>query len=321
MPASQSDVFLTGDQHPPHPPRHGAAGAGHHGPVQRAAWCAASTSRSGSMMSVTVVLASFVMAPDDRARACLSSASLICLAVGARRRRRQRRPRPLRRHQSGDHHHRHAERPPGHCALPPPLARRPDQRGLHSTCSGRGSASCRSRSSSSSPSPSPATGWLYRTRSGLRLRAVGFREEAAKRNGVHIDVVHIRAYLLSAVVATFAGFFLASEVGVGHADGRLRPTRSPASPPPSSAAPSLAGGRGSFVGAVLGALFFTLTVNIITLLGLSTARRHHHHRRADAVRGGALLRLAAARLGGAADRRRPRPPRRGPAGVMGGEAR
>jgi ribose transport system ATP-binding protein len=33
---------------------------------------------------------------------------------------------------------------------------------------------------------------------------------------------------------------------------------------------SLAGGRGSFVGAVLGALFFTLTINIITLIGLST---------------------------------------------------
>jgi ribose transport system ATP-binding protein len=33
---------------------------------------------------------------------------------------------------------------------------------------------------------------------------------------------------------------------------------------------SLAGGRGSFVGAMLGALFFTLTINIITLLGLST---------------------------------------------------
>ena len=33
---------------------------------------------------------------------------------------------------------------------------------------------------------------------------------------------------------------------------------------------ALAGGRGSFVGAVLGALFFTLTINIITLLGLNT---------------------------------------------------
>jgi ribose transport system ATP-binding protein len=33
---------------------------------------------------------------------------------------------------------------------------------------------------------------------------------------------------------------------------------------------ALTGGRGSFVGAMLGALFFTLTVNVITLLGLNT---------------------------------------------------
>lgn len=112
--------------------------------------------------------------------------------------------------------------------------------------------------------------WLYRTRSGLRLRAVGFREEAAKRNGVHVNGVQLRAYLLSAVVATVAGFFLASEVGTG------TPVVGSAYTLPSIAAAvlggaALSGGRGSFVGAVLGALFFTLTVNIVTLLGLSTA--------------------------------------------------
>ena len=112
--------------------------------------------------------------------------------------------------------------------------------------------------------------WLYNTRSGLRLRAVGFREEAAKRNGVRLNVVYLRAYLLSGLLAVVAGFFLASEVGFGH------PTVGSSYTLTSIAAAvlggaSLAGGRGSFVGAVLGALFFTLIVNIITLLGLSTA--------------------------------------------------
>ncbi|MCB1502030.1 MAG: ATP-binding cassette domain-containing protein [Bauldia sp.] len=112
--------------------------------------------------------------------------------------------------------------------------------------------------------------WLYRTRGGLGLRAVGFREEAAKRNGVHVNRVHLRAYLLSAVIATFAGFFLASEVGTG------TPVVGSAYTLPSIAAAvlggaALSGGRGSFLGAVLGALFFTLTVNVVTLLGLSTA--------------------------------------------------
>jgi ribose/xylose/arabinose/galactoside ABC-type transport system permease subunit len=57
--------------------------------------------------------------------------------------------------------------------------------------------------------------WLYRTRSGLKMRAVGFREEAAKRNGVRIDIVHIRAFLLSAVIAVLSGLLVGSEVGVG----------------------------------------------------------------------------------------------------------
>jgi ribose transport system ATP-binding protein len=111
--------------------------------------------------------------------------------------------------------------------------------------------------------------WLHFTRSGLRLRAVGFREEAAKRNGVRINVVHIRAYLLSGVLAVIAGFFLASEVGFGHPTvGSNYALTSIAAAVLGGAA--LTGGRGSFVGAVLGALFFSLTINIITLLGYTT---------------------------------------------------
>ena len=111
--------------------------------------------------------------------------------------------------------------------------------------------------------------WLYRTRSGLKLRAVGFREEAAKRNGVRIDFVHLRAYLLSAVIAVLSGLFVGSEVGVGApVIGSSYTLTSIAAAVLGGAA--LTGGRGSFVGAMLGALFFTLTVNVITLLGLNT---------------------------------------------------
>jgi ribose transport system ATP-binding protein len=111
--------------------------------------------------------------------------------------------------------------------------------------------------------------WLYFTKSGLRLRAVGFREEAAKRNGVRINFVQVRAFLLSSVLAVLAGFFLSSEVGFGHPTvGSSYTLTSIAAAVLGGAA--LTGGRGSFVGAVLGALFFTLTVNIITLLGLNT---------------------------------------------------
>jgi ribose transport system ATP-binding protein len=111
--------------------------------------------------------------------------------------------------------------------------------------------------------------WLYRTRSGLKMRAVGFREEAAKRNGVRIDIVHMRAFLLSAVIAVLSGLFVGSEVGVGTpVIGSSYTLSSIAAAVLGGAA--LTGGRGSFVGALLGALFFTLTVNIIALLGLNT---------------------------------------------------
>lgn len=112
--------------------------------------------------------------------------------------------------------------------------------------------------------------WLHRTRSGLRLKAVGFREEAAKRNGVPVTLVHLRAYIFSALLATLAGFFLASEVGVGH------PTAGSSYALSSIAAAvlggaALTGGRGSFSGALFGAFFFALTVNVVSLLGFNTA--------------------------------------------------
>lgn len=112
--------------------------------------------------------------------------------------------------------------------------------------------------------------WLHRTPSGLRLQAVGFRETAAKRNGVRVDFVHMRAYIIASLTATLAGFFLASEVGVGHPTiGSTYTLTSIAAAVLGGAA--LTGGRGSFLGTLFGALFFTLTVNVISLLGLNTA--------------------------------------------------
>ncbi len=112
--------------------------------------------------------------------------------------------------------------------------------------------------------------WLYRTRSGLRLRAVGFREEAARRNGIHTGLVHFRAYVLSGLMAALAGLFLGTEVGVGHPTvGGTYTLTSIAAAVLGGAA--LTGGRGSFLGALLGAIFFALIVNIMPFLGVNTA--------------------------------------------------
>lgn len=112
--------------------------------------------------------------------------------------------------------------------------------------------------------------WLYRTKSGLRLRSVGFREQAATRNGIWANMVHFRAYMLSGGIAALAGLFLATEVGVGHPTvGSTYTLTSIAAAVLGGA--GLAGGRGSFVGALLGAIFFTLVINVLPFLGIDTA--------------------------------------------------
>jgi ribose transport system ATP-binding protein len=112
--------------------------------------------------------------------------------------------------------------------------------------------------------------WLHRTRSGLEVKATGFREEAARRNGVPVTWVQVRAYLLAAGMAALAGLFLGSEVGVGHPTvGQNYALSSIAAAVLGGAA--LSGGRGSFGGALFGAFFFTLMVNVISILGLSSA--------------------------------------------------
>jgi ribose transport system ATP-binding protein len=112
--------------------------------------------------------------------------------------------------------------------------------------------------------------WLHRSRGGLEVKATGFREEAARRNGAAVDFVQVRAYVLAALMAAAAGLMLGAEVGVGHPTvGENFPLASIAAAVLGGAA--LAGGRGSFTGAFFGAFFFTLMINVISILGLSSA--------------------------------------------------
>ena len=112
--------------------------------------------------------------------------------------------------------------------------------------------------------------WLNRTRSGLEVKATGFREEAARRNGVQVNRVQVRAYILAALMTAVGGLFLSSEVGVGHPTvGENYALTSIAAAVLGGAA--LTGGRGSFSGALFGAFFFTLMVNVISILGLSSS--------------------------------------------------
>jgi ribose transport system ATP-binding protein len=113
---------------------------------------------------------------------------------------------------------------------------------------------------------------LRRTRGGLELRAVGSDETRAHRLGARVNATFVSAYVISALFAVAAGVVVASFVGVGSGD-------------PSGSEPytiksisavvlggaSIFGGRGSFIGAFLGA---ALIQEIITASGFLQQSTH-----------------------------------------------
>jgi ribose transport system ATP-binding protein len=110
--------------------------------------------------------------------------------------------------------------------------------------------------------------WLYRTPGGLTARAVGIDETSARRLGAPAERVNWRAFVLASLAAAVAAFFVAAQAGVGDATvGSSYTLQSIAAAVLGGAA--LAGGKGSFVGAVFGAVFLSLIVNILPLLGWS----------------------------------------------------
>jgi ribose transport system ATP-binding protein len=106
--------------------------------------------------------------------------------------------------------------------------------------------------------------WLYRTPGGLTARAVGLDESSSRRLGAPTERVNWRAFVVSSVMASIAGFFLAAQVGIGDARvGSGYALTSIAAAVLGGA--SIKGGRGSYIGAVIGALFLSLIVNILPL--------------------------------------------------------
>src|SRR5690349_8874776 len=108
---------------------------------------------------------------------------------------------------------------------------------------------------------------LYATPAGLALRAVGLDPQSARRNGARTTLHSVGALVLSSVMAAFASFFLAVQVGIGdpRAGGGYALTSITAAV---LGGTSLIGGRGTFIGAVVAALFLSLIINVLPLLGL-----------------------------------------------------
>ena len=105
--------------------------------------------------------------------------------------------------------------------------------------------------------------WLYRTRAGLALRAVGLDQKASRRLGMSTGRTILVAFIICSVMASFAGFYLAAEVQVGSPIIGNQALESIAAAVLGGA--SLAGGKGSFFGTMLAALFLTEIDNVLPL--------------------------------------------------------
>lgn len=112
--------------------------------------------------------------------------------------------------------------------------------------------------------------WLYRSPGGLAARAMGLDEEAASRRGVRVGYLFVRAFFITAFAAAIGAFFLAAQVGIGDPTAGLSFTLTSIAAAVLGGA-SLLGGRGSFVGALVGALFLNVVINILPFLGWSAS--------------------------------------------------
>jgi ribose transport system ATP-binding protein len=105
--------------------------------------------------------------------------------------------------------------------------------------------------------------WLYRTRTGMAVRAVGLDETSARRLGMSTGLVIFLAFVVCSVMASVAGFYSAAQVQIGSPIIGDYALTSIAAAVLGGA--SLAGGRGSFVGTLLAALFLSLINNVLPL--------------------------------------------------------
>jgi 5-methylthioadenosine/S-adenosylhomocysteine deaminase len=110
--------------------------------------------------------------------------------------------------------------------------------------------------------------WLHATGSGLQLRSTGFDEQSAKRSGVRTTWVRVRALVLSSLFATLASFLVMTRSGIGNAQiGDSYALSSITAAVLGGAA--LSGGRATFLGASVASVLLALIIAALPFLGLS----------------------------------------------------
>jgi ribose transport system ATP-binding protein len=111
---------------------------------------------------------------------------------------------------------------------------------------------------------------LRHSRWGITLRAVGSSEASARRIGVNVGLTYFGAYLLCSALTFLGGVMLMAQIGVGDPTAGVNYTLASITAVVLGGA-SLFGGRGSFVGALLGATLIQQIINVTTFVRLSPA--------------------------------------------------
>jgi len=103
---------------------------------------------------------------------------------------------------------------------------------------------------------------LFKTGVGLVFRGVGSQPEAARMAGIHPQRMQLAAYLGCSLLAAVAAIPMMAQVGSGDPNSGTSYTLASIAAVVIGGA-SVFGGRGSFIGAMLGALLI-VQVNVVT---------------------------------------------------------
>ena len=115
---------------------------------------------------------------------------------------------------------------------------------------------------------------LYKRSLGLRFRALGSRPEAARVAGIKPVTTRLKAYLACSSLTALAAITMVPQVGVGDPRAGLGYTLTSIAATIIGGA-SLFGGRGSFLGCLLGAIFITEINSVTSFLGLDQSWQNY----------------------------------------------
>lgn len=107
---------------------------------------------------------------------------------------------------------------------------------------------------------------------GRKIYSVGINEQAARFSGIRTGRVTFSVYLLSAVIAAMAGFFLVGYTGTSFLDvGTSYNTKTIAAVIIGGTA--ITGGKGGYAGTIAGAVIMTVLDDFLTIVNIPEARR------------------------------------------------